>query len=390
MARARKATDVKRSLKMFIIGEPGSRKSGTAVDIAKMKREDGKDMRVLYIDMENGSIDGFHIDRLQEDGVNMDNIYIVYTKDYNEIKEYCERFTKGGYYYEIEENVDEDNGEISYEEAYGDSDKLVLDGDGEPFVADAIVLDGITVVAEDIKFSAIDLSEERASIKADMQEKSAKEKRVAIGTAGLEFKDHDKLKMYSARLVRDLINKTDRHVIITGRSKTEKKMARVDGKMTLVETGKNIPEQWQNIAYEVYTYFIQYVDDETGKCYAKMLNKDRSGRFKSDEVFENPSLTLWQNIIDKNKGKKANVANSQESYVDVIKHNAEAFENIVTEVDKGNVSSVVMAEIGKLSKEKKELLKLELTKAEISPKDLSDNMSIDLAKKVQKIITKIK
>jgi len=386
MARGRKALDAKTSLKMFLIGKPGSRKSGTAVDIAKLKREDGKPMRVLYIDMENGSIDGYHIDRLMNDGVDMDNIYILYTKDYNEIKEYSERFVKGGYYYEIEEEIDEDSGEVTYSEAYGEEDKLILDGEGKPFIADAIVLDGITVVAEDIKFSAIDLSEDRASIKADLAEKTAKEKRVAVATAGLEFKDYDKLKMHSARLVRDLINKTDRHVIITGRAKTEKKMTKIDGKMTLAETGRDIPEMWENISYEVYTYFIQWVDEETGKCYAKMLNKDRSGRFTSNEIVENPSLTLWQSIIDRNKNRRSNVANKQASYDDIQKKNMEEYENVESEKTKDSIAKVVLDKISKLDKTKKTKLKEELTKESISPQDIAENMSIDLAKRIDKII----
>ena len=78
MARARKATQTQSKLQMILFGEEGTGKSTLALQLAYFKRPDGKPFRVLYIDNENGSIDDF-IGGLEADGINTENIYIVYT-----------------------------------------------------------------------------------------------------------------------------------------------------------------------------------------------------------------------------------------------------------------------------------------------------------------------
>ena len=94
-------------------------------------------------------------------------------------------------------------------------------------------------------------------------------------------------------------------------------------KSSIYRNVEELAEKWnlkKVLGASKKTYFektrsehIHLVDEETGKCYAKMLNKDRSGRFTSNEIVENPSLTLWQSIIDRNKNRRSNVANKQAS-----------------------------------------------------------------------------
>ena len=70
MARARKGNVAKNSLKVASYGKQGSRKSNLMADFAKMKNEKEEPFKVLYLDPENGSIDGFALERLEEEGVN--------------------------------------------------------------------------------------------------------------------------------------------------------------------------------------------------------------------------------------------------------------------------------------------------------------------------------
>lgn len=395
MARARQGNNVKRSLKTFIIGEQGSRKSGTAVDIAKLIREDGKPMRVLYIDIENGSIDGFHLDRLEDEGVDLRNIYIVYTNEYKEVEDYCQRFIKGSYFYEIEEVIGED-GEIEFEEAIDNIDKVIRDADGEIFIPDAIVIDGVTVLGEDVKFSAIEISEERAYVRAELQEKNTREKRVAIETAGLEFKDHDKIKMKGVKLIGDLIRSTPKHVILTGRSKEESVMKKGSkGEMVLTPTGRSIPEHWKWIGYEVHTYIHQWIDNETGESFGKILNKDRTGMYKHNEVIKNPSMAKFQPVIERNKGLRDNNFLTQDSFDKTLEKNKDTIRNKIessepVELDNNKIIDSILEEIEDMSVIKKSTLKAKLKENGIKASDISkDNINIDIAKKIRNIIDNI-
>lgn len=333
MARARRGGSAKNSIKVAAYGKQGTRKSNFLADFSKMKTEDGKDMRVLYIDPENGSIDGFALDRLMDEGVDVDNIYIVYTSSYGEIEEYCDRAIKGSFFYEIEEVVDEDTGEVEWLEAFGEEDKIIVDADGQPFVPDAIVIDGITVIADEVSDAAMNLSEKRAAIRADSKGKTSDEKEVMVGTAGLEFKDHSKIKQRGKKLIYKLLKTTDKHVGISLRAKDEKLMLKNDkGEMVLTATGNEIPESWGFILYDVYTVVHTY-NDEEGNTYGIVENKDRSGMFEPNTELSGDELSIasWQEVIDKNKDRKANVSTRASSYEKSVKKNEEVYKEIVGE-----------------------------------------------------------
>ena len=66
MARARKGKGVKQKLGFLIYGAFGTGKSTMALGFARMKREDGKPFRVLYLDPEAGSVDSY-LDGLEEE-----------------------------------------------------------------------------------------------------------------------------------------------------------------------------------------------------------------------------------------------------------------------------------------------------------------------------------
>lgn len=327
MARARIGSNVEKGLKFFVYGKQGTRKSNCVADFAKMTK-DGKPLKVLYIDCETGSIDGFGLDRLEAEGVDLRNIYIVYTSSISEVRDYCDRAIKNSPFYAIEKIYNEQIEEMEWVEAFGVNNKMTLDTDGKQFIADAIVIDGITVVADNVSDAAINLSEKRAAIKADIAGKTSDEKEVMVGTAGLEFKDHNKIKSSGKSLIRNLITNTDKYVAITGRAKDKKEMQKNGkGDMILTYMGYEVPESWDFIQYEVFTVIHNLVNAD-GDVYGVIEQKDRTGKFKPNETIENPSVALWQDVIDNNKNRGKNVGMSQGSFNESMKMNEESYKEI--------------------------------------------------------------
>jgi len=289
MAKAKRGSAVKKGLKFFNYGEAGTWKSSFALDFMKMKNEEGRPLRVLYIDCETGSVDNY-LEDLEEQGLDLNNLLLIYTTSYTEVEEWAVKAMN-----EEELLIEDENGDLI----------TALDADGNPFIADVIIVDGITVISDNVKFAAINVSEKRAKLKAKSQEKSATEQFVAEATAGLEFKDHDKIKMKGKNLLRSLITGTDKYVVVTSREKAKKVMTNVDGKMQLVEVGKT-PDTWDGVEYEFFTV-LRHFEDEDGSIKAQVMRKDRTKVFQQNEIIEAPTPLLWQEVITKNKGKKSNV-----------------------------------------------------------------------------------
>ena len=153
MARGRQASKVKSKLAFLIYGEQGTWKSSMCLEFAKMKRDDGKPFRVLYIDAESGSVDDY-IDRLENEGVNTENIYIIYTQSLKEVSEILKKIANREQLY-------------SYDDEGNETDEVIKDADGNDFFPDAVVIDGTTVLHMTQQESLLRLSEKRASVKAN-------------------------------------------------------------------------------------------------------------------------------------------------------------------------------------------------------------------------------
>jgi hypothetical protein len=336
MARARKGSSVQKGLKFFIYGHQGTWKSSISLDFAKMKTADGKPLRVLYVDCETGSVD-MYLEDLENEGIALDNIYVVYTNVYEEIEYYCNKAINNEEFYELDDEGNE-------------TDQIVLDADGQPFIPDAIVVDGITVVADNVQIAALNTAEKRANVRAKAKGLTGEEKQVAVETAGLEFKDHSKIKSKGKTLIRNLITKTDKYVAITGRDKEEKKMAKDNsGNMQLVSTGRRVPESWDFIRYEVYTVLHTFLDEEDGVVKAQVEDKDRTKRFAQNEIIEEPSLLLWQEVINSNVGKSKAVVHED------IKDSIKKDEVMYSKIDDGEAvetqEKVVLNSVGDFQRE---------------------------------------
>lgn len=286
MARARKATQIASKIGMILFGEEGTGKSSLALQFALMKRPDGKPFRVLYIDNENGSIDDF-IEGLEQQGINIDNIYIVYTQSLAETREYINTVKSNTDFYELDEDGNQ-------------TDNIVLDGDGQPFRADAIVVDGTSILKLTSQQGLLELSKKRNAVKAKADGLIGDDKFVKVEGAGLELKDYNALNFKGQDLILDLMS-CGAHYIVTARETDEKQTVKdAKGSITSISTGKKIPDGFKGMMYNVKTVVRMYKDKDGNYC--AEISKDRTG-IHNNETVEDLTLLDWQPIIDKTKDK---------------------------------------------------------------------------------------
>ena len=301
MARARIATQIQSKLQMLTFGTAGTGKSCLALQFAYFKRPDGKPFRVVYIDNEDGSVDDY-IGILEKNGVNTANIYIVYTQSLSETREYISKVKNKEDFHVLDDEGNE-------------TDEIVLDGDGEPFRADAIVVDGTTILNLTTKQALVEFSKKRNTVKAKKKELTGIEKTVTIEGAGLELKDYQTINFKGQDLILDLMS-CGVHFIVTARETDEKiNVTDSNGNTTNVSTGKKVPEGFKQIDYNVKTV-IRMCIDKDGNYYS-IISKDRTG-VHNNETVEDLSLLDWQVVIDRTKDKKEfSVKNDLTKAVDI-------------------------------------------------------------------------
>lgn len=387
MARARKAAQTQSKLQMILFGEEGTGKSTLALQFAYFKRPDGKPFRVLYIDNENGSIDDF-IGGLEADGINTENIYIVYTQSLGETREYINKVKNKEDFHVLDDEGNE-------------TDEIVLDGDGEPFRADAIVVDGTTILNLTTKQALVELSKKRNGIKAKKKELIGDEKLVAIENAGLELRDYQTINFKGQDLILDLMS-CGAHFIVTARETDEKVSVKDDdGKITNVTTGRKIPDGFKQMNYNVKTVVRMYINEDNNFC--AYISKDRTG-VHNKETVEDLSLVDWQVIIDRTKDKKEfSVKNDLTKAVDIEQdiYTKEVMGKVgepVDSIDENSVENQTTELLDKISAVMKSLNPVGKTKAKealsaedlpIKPTEMKKITDIKTLERVLEVISKI-
>ncbi len=288
MARARSGGSVKPKLNIMAYGPTGSGKSTILMQMSYFKREDGTPWRILLIDNESGGADEV-VEELENNGVDTRNIYIVYTQSIKETKDYINKVRDHEPFYELDECGDE-------------TDDIVTDAYGEQFVADAIVVDGTSVLKLTNTQSLLDLSRKRNKIKAEKSGATAEEKFVATANANLELKDYSQLNYTGQDLVLTLMA-CGAHVGITAREKDETIQVKGDdGKVTSVATGKKTFDSYKGMDYNVKTILRMFRDENDQVCCA--VEKDRTKRHPVGTILEDPSLLDWEDVVTKGQGNK--------------------------------------------------------------------------------------
>lgn len=391
MAKARSGSAVKKGLKFFVYGKQGMRKSSFALDFMKMKNEEGRPLRVFYLDTEFGSIDNY-LETIEEQGIDLANLFIVYANTYSEAEEWLNKAI-----------ADED---IYFEDEDG-NEQLATDAEGNPFRADVIVVDSITPIVDTVKYAMIQTSEKRAKLRAQNKDNStATEVYVAEATAGLEFKDHDKLQAKGKNLLRGLITRTSKYVCVISREKDKKEQKKgTNGEFTSVKVGV-MPDAPKDAEYEFFTVIHMMENEDTGEIMGQVEQKDRTLQFERGEIVQNPSPLLWQSVIDGNKGKKQGITIA-EKYENIVDKEAEALyqnkqavkptqqtqqsqqENNTTveSTDETDVISIIstITEIrNNLSPAMKKALSANFTKAGL-PKQPVDSLGLDVLLKMLEV-----
>lgn len=289
MAKGRKAKQAKTKLNMIIYGDTFTGKTTLASQIAFFKREDGSPFRVLYIDAESGGLDSY-LDRMEESGINLDNIYILYTQSLAEVRQYIAKVKNNEDIYELDDDGNE-------------TDDIVTDAEGKPFRADAIVVDGTTILNLTTQSGLVEFSKKRNKVKADKLGLLGDERLVKIENSSLEIRDFNAIKFKGQDLILDLMS-SGVHCITTAREKDETKNVKTDdGQFQSVATGRKIIDGFKGLEYNANTVIRTFFDKETGQICAE-IQKDRTGVHDSGEIVEDPSLLDWQSALDKNKGKE--------------------------------------------------------------------------------------
>lgn len=359
MAIARSGSTIKPKLNMLFYGEPGVGKSTMALQLAHFKREDGTPFRLLVLDAESGGCEEC-LAELEENGIDLRNVYIVYSQSQKEIKEYIAKVRDHEPFYELDEDGNE-------------TDEIVKDAYGEDFYPDALVLDGTSVLKLVSSQSLLDLSRKRNKIKAEKSGATAEEKFVAVSNANLELKDYSQLNYSGQDLVLSLMA-CGVHVIITAREKDETISVKGDdGKITSVATGKKVYDSFKGMDYNTKTLVRLYRDD-LGQVCAEVV-KDRTRVYSAGEVIENPSLLAWESVIQKGKGKADfTLRNDLDKAIDtdqaifekqMMGSNNESDDKHVVTGSVDSLRASIKSTVAKLDNEGKQAMKKKLTDANL-------------------------
>ena len=358
MARARVGTAIKKKLGVVAYGNPFTGKSTFASQLLFMHNEDGSPMRVLYIDCESGSID-YYIDDIEARGGNTGELYIVYTQSLGEVLNLIDKIKNNEDFYV----VDEETGE--------ETDEILLDKDGKPWRANAMVIDGISVLSSTVKQGLVEFSKKRAKVKADDAGLVGDAKLVKVEGASMELKDFQSVKFKQSNLILSLIS-SGIHWICTAREASEKVYEKdSDGKQISVETGNKVPEGFgKDCVYNAHTV-LRFTRDDYGDVIA-ICDKDRTGVHMAGETIINPQLSDWQSVIDSSAGKKefivkndlaSAVATEQKIYTEEILGSMESTNTSTGGASAKDIITEINATMRGMSQDERNIKKNELANA---------------------------
>lgn len=306
------------SMKGLIFGKEATHKSNTAIQIATLKKIDGKPMRVLALDFEYRSYEGFNEAWVESKGVDFNNICEIRTRDLDLIYKLLDRFTKGQPIPVLDEN---DN--IV-------KDKFEVDAEGNPFVADAVILDSISVLHDLLIEGRNEIIKKRANIKIAKDGLFGDEKELYLENAGMQFLDYAKLKSKALKMVRDLQAVTGKHVFFISRAKDAKESKLVNGKPEQIDLGYEIMDatSFKFLPYEVSliihtqnvngttTYTID--KDSTGvKTQGMVLTDFNLKDYESYMNNENRTELIKVKTYDENLNKAKNFTDDSEESGDI-------------------------------------------------------------------------
>lgn len=273
------------SMKMMIYGKEGTRKSNTAIQFATLKNRNGKPLKVLLLDTEFKAIEGFNEAWLEDKGVDFYNICEIRTRDLGFITYLSDVFTQGQPIPKLNENNEIIEGEFE------------VDADGNPFVADVLIMDSISVINDLLVEGRQELAKKRTNIKIIRDGLFGDEKELALENAGLQFLDYAKLKSKALKMVRDLQAVTGKHVVYIARAKDAKESKLVSGKMEIIDLGYELMDatSFKFLPYEVGVIIHTRNNDGLIEYY---IEKDSTGVKNQGEALYDFDIKDYEDYIN--------------------------------------------------------------------------------------------
>ena len=231
MAQIRRGGQVQSKLAFLIYGDKGTWKSSLALEFAKMKNEQGEPMKVLYIDTEEGSVDDY-LPNLTAQGFDIDNIFVIKTKTFAETLDLVKQLKKVNSKTPIQVKDDET----------GDKMDLVNE-DNSVWIPDAVVIDSLTVLYNQLVQALLEMSQRRAAQRANKQGLMGAEKTLATELAGLEVKDYQTINHRGQELILDLMASGKHFAVIAREVEIKENKPDSDNKFQTIGTGKYKPEE---------------------------------------------------------------------------------------------------------------------------------------------------
>lgn len=301
MAQAHKGGKINHKINMFVYGDAFTGKTTLGLQLARLHDENGEPMRLLVIDCESGGT-SYALDELEEYGVNLDNVYVLFTQSLAETLHYIEQISKGEPLHELGPDGEE-------------TDEYVLDASGKPFLPTALFIDGVSILKMTCQQSLLNLSRKRARVRAKNNGLTGEDKAVAIDNATLEYKDYNILNYSGQELILDL-SASNIHWVCSSREKKETKSVKVNGSIQSVETGKVVAEAFKGSEYNTSTLVRLFRDEDEPDVVKMEVIKDRSRTWAVGQIVDNPTLLDLQPLIDKHNGNDVVVKNSMDKAVE--------------------------------------------------------------------------
>lgn len=301
MAQAHKGSSFSHKINLFAFGDFFCGKTTLGLQLAKLHDENGKPMRLLVIDCESNGV-SYALDELEESGVDMDNIYVVWTQSLAEVTRYIKKIANKEPLHELGPDGEE-------------LDSYVLDSDGQPFLPTALFIDGASILRMTCEQSLLNLSRRRAKVRAKNNGLVGEDRAVAIDGAGLEFKDYSTLNYSGQELILDLAA-SNIHCVVSAREKKETKSEKVNGSIQSVQTGRIIADGFKGAEYNTDTLVRLYRDEDDLDSVKMVVLKDRSKTWAVGQVVENPTLLDMQALIDKRGGVNVILKNNMNQAVE--------------------------------------------------------------------------
>ena len=274
------------SIKGIIFGKEGTRKSNTAMQISMLKKQNGEPMKVLLLDLEYKAIEGYNEAYLENNGVDVENICEIRTRDLSLISVLLDKFTKGQPIPLLDENDKIVDG------------KFEVDANGDLFIADAVVIDSLSVMQDLLIEGRNEIIKKRANIKIMKDGLFGDEKELYLENIGMQFLDYAKLKTKALKMVRDLQASTGKHVFFVIRAKDAKESKIVNGKMESIDLGYEIMDatSFKFLPYEVSLIVHTYKDKDNNIVYC--VDKDTTGVKEQYKEYLDFSIKDYEGFIN--------------------------------------------------------------------------------------------